>query len=59
MKSDLLEFGTPFHDFATEIMNKWRDILYLNEFSPIEKLPGQSIITVFDIIVCGFFHRMC
>ncbi len=55
MKSDFLEFGTPFQDFATEIMNKWRDI---NEFSPIEKLPGQSIITVFDIIVCGFFHRM-
>jgi hypothetical protein len=26
MKSDLLEFGTAFQDFATEILNKRRDI---------------------------------
>jgi hypothetical protein len=42
MKSDLLEFCT--QDFATEIMNKWRDIAFINEFSPIEKLPGHHCI---------------
>jgi hypothetical protein len=46
-KYDFTKFGPAFQDFAIEIMNKWRDILYINEFSPIEKLPGQSMITGF------------
>jgi hypothetical protein len=30
MKSDFLEFDTPFQDFATEIMKKGVIFLYLN-----------------------------
>jgi hypothetical protein len=57
MKFDLLVFGTPFQDFAKEIINKLRDILYINEFSPIENCRVKASSLYLILLFADFFIK--